>query len=160
MTVLSGNRIQTAQNGVAVVNLSNLGRVAVQTETDFLLEFKENSIKGNLNTGTVILNIPNGVMVNILTPNGEVTVPVEKTPATLTVSVTLDGTHAIIKQDQNRARSFLPFEPASRPANNWLLSLFALGGAGIGAALTAAFTSSSSSFTIIPTPPDVTTIVP
>lgn len=148
MTVLSGNRIETGPDGIAVVNLGQLGRATIQTESDFTLDLKPNAISGNLTIGTLIVNIPKGVAVNIKTPNGEVVVPMDQTPATLTVGITAEGTHAFIKRDQDRPRAFRPFEPARSSIGGFVFPLFALGAAG---AVLASF---------IPSAPVITPIAP
>lgn len=140
MTLLGGSRIETGPDGVVVANLGQLGRATVQTESDFTLDFRPNAISGNLNIGTVIINIPRGVAVDIKTPNGEVRVPVDQTPATLTVGITPEGTHAFIKRDQDRPRAFVPFEPTTGPPLGLVLPLFAAGTAGIIAAVTSFLT--------------------
>ncbi|HEX4948331.1 MAG TPA: hypothetical protein VFZ34_16775 [Blastocatellia bacterium] len=113
MTIARGSRIQTERDGTMVVSLGRLGRVAVQTETDFFLDFQDNSLKGNLTNGTVVINVANGVVANVVTPNGEINLPVEYTPATLTVGVTSQGTHAFVRREQDRPRSFRPVERSS-----------------------------------------------
>ncbi len=37
MTVFAGSRIETGPDGIAVANLGQLGRITIQTETDFTL---------------------------------------------------------------------------------------------------------------------------
>lgn len=139
MTLLAGSRIETGPDGIAVANLGALGRATIQTETDFTLDFKPNAISGNLTIGTIVINIPRGVAVNIKTPNGEVLVPMDQTPATLTVGISPEGTHAFIKRDQDRPRAFLPFEPASRPLGGFIFPLFAVGAVGAISALASFF---------------------
>ncbi|HEX4945138.1 MAG TPA: hypothetical protein VFZ34_00560 [Blastocatellia bacterium] len=150
MTVLSGNRLETGLDGLMSVNLGRIGRIAVQTATDFTLNFRENFISGDLPTGTIVVNIPNGTAVNIKTPNGEVMVPVEQTPAILTVGVSADGTHAFIKREQNQPRAFRPFEPSRQPIGGWVLPFLAVTGVGVASVLAA----------VVPTPPDVTPFIP
>ncbi len=71
LTVLSGNRIQTGKDGIAVINLGKLGRVKLQPETDLVLNFTDSAISGNLNTGLALVNASEGVAVNLQTPCGE-----------------------------------------------------------------------------------------
>lgn len=150
MTVLSGNRIETGIDGLISINLGKVGRVAVQTATDFLLNFKENSISGELTTGTVVVNIPNGISVNIKTPNGEVTVPTEQTPATLTVGVSADGTHAFVKRDQDRPRAFRTFDRTTPTLGGWVLPFLGVAGVIVPSILAV----------VLPDPPAVTTFIP
>lgn len=71
LTVLSGNRIQTGKDGIAVINLGKLGRIKLQPETDLVLNFTDSAISGNLNTGLALVNASEGVAVNLKTPCGE-----------------------------------------------------------------------------------------
>lgn len=118
-TVSRGSRIQTG-TGQAVVNLGQLGSLNIQAETDFLLDFQESALKGTLTLGTIVLNLPNDVVANIMTPNGEVAVPSDQNPATLTVSVNLEGTQAFVKREQERPRSFRPYETTANKSRGKL----------------------------------------
>ena len=119
MTVSRGSRIQTG-TGQAAINLGQLGRLNIQSETDFLLDFQESALKGTLTLGTIVLNLPNEVVANIMTPNGEVAVPSDQNPATLTVSVTPEGTQALVKREQERPRSFRPYETSANKSRSKL----------------------------------------
>lgn len=128
-TVARGSKIQTGEDGSATVNLNRLGNITVKLKSDFLLDYQENAIRGNLEIGTIEQTIGSGVAVNINTPNGEVAIPAGQTPAKLTVIVTPESTQAIVRQEEGLARSFRPFEPSqTRPRNQIAGELWADGG--------------------------------
>lgn len=138
MTVLPGSRIQTGQDGHAVLNLGGIGRITIQPETEILLDFTEGKLDGSLVAGNIVLNIPSGVVVNILTSNGEVTVLGEQSPSTLTVDLTENDLHSYYNREGNRSRTFLPYTQANRGILGWptlMNALFATGGVTSGAVI-------------------------
>lgn len=154
MTILPGSNFEVGKDGMAAVNLDRLGRVTVQSETNFLLNFNERTVGGRLALGTVVLNIPCGVDAIVNTPKGDVSFPLDQGPATLTVEVTPEGTRSSISRDANAPpcvpgalgapRAFGPFNPppAAPGLGNWVLPLFLVGGGGLGAALALALNNS------------------
>jgi hypothetical protein len=165
MTILRGSRIQTGNDGSAVVNLNRLGRVAAQPATEFQLDFQESAVNGNLTLGKVVQNIPGGVAVNFLTPNGSGNILANQTPAIMTITATPTDLDLLIKRDSSQtvggscgrelSRAFRPFEPAN--PIGWLIPLLAVGGVGVIAVVTSVVTSTPN---IVPLPPDLTPIVP
>lgn len=159
MTILPGSSFEVGKDGMAAVNLDKLGRVTVQSDTNFWLNFGERTVGGKLSLGTVVVNIPCGVDTVINTPKGDVTVPPDQGPATLTVEVTAEGTRSSISREANAVpctpaagrtssslgvpRAINPINPpAVPPLGGWMLPLFLVGGGGFGAALALAVNNS------------------
>jgi hypothetical protein len=84
MTVFSNNRIRTAGQGAAIVNLGKIGRIEFGPQTDMTLSFSPASICGELHSNSVVVSAPAGVAISIKTPEGMVTTDGKK-PAVLTV---------------------------------------------------------------------------
>jgi hypothetical protein len=84
MTVFSNNRIRTAGQGAAIVNLGKIGRIEFGPQTDMTLSFSPTSIGGELHSNSVVVSAPAGVAISIKTPEGMVTTDGKK-PAVLTV---------------------------------------------------------------------------
>jgi hypothetical protein len=84
MTVFSNNRIRTAGQGAAIVNLGKIGRIEFGPQTDMTLSFSQASIGGELHSNSVVVSAPAGVAISIKTPEGMVTTDGKK-PAVLTV---------------------------------------------------------------------------
>jgi hypothetical protein len=70
LTVLNGSRIRTTENGNAILNLGRLGRVTLGPEAELVLEASDNAIRGELVSGWMIMNAPQGVDVAIKTADG------------------------------------------------------------------------------------------
>ena len=166
MTILSDSNFEVGKDGMAAVNLDRLGRVTVQSDTNFLLRFKERTIGGDLSMGTVVLNIPCGVDALIKTPKGEITIPEDQGPLTLTVEVTPEGARSSSSRDVNappcvpgalgppRTPIINP-PPATPGLAGWVLPLFLIGGGGLGAALALAFSN-----TVVPPTAPATPVTP
>jgi hypothetical protein len=84
MTVFSNNRIRTAGQGAAIINLGRIGRVELGPETDMTLSFSRAGIGGELHSNNVVVSAPAGVAISIKTPKGMVVTDGKK-PAVLTV---------------------------------------------------------------------------
>jgi hypothetical protein len=84
MTVFSNNRIRTAKQGAAIVNLGKIGRIQFGPQTDMTLSFSQTSIGGELHSNSVVVSAPAGVAISIKTLEGTVTTD-GKEPAVLTV---------------------------------------------------------------------------
>jgi hypothetical protein len=70
LTVLNGSRIKTSENGSAILNLGQLGRITLGSEAELVLEASDNAIRGELVSGWMILNAPQGVDIAIKTADG------------------------------------------------------------------------------------------
>jgi hypothetical protein len=84
MTVFSNNRIRTAGQGAAIVNLGRTGRIEFGPEADMTLSFSRTSIGGELHSNNVVVSAPAGVAISIKTAKGMVTTDGKK-PAVLTI---------------------------------------------------------------------------
>jgi hypothetical protein len=84
MTVFNSNRIRTAGQGAAIINLGKTGRIEFGPETDMTLNFTRTSIGGELHSSNVVISAPAGVAISIKTAKGMVTTDGQK-PAVLTV---------------------------------------------------------------------------
>jgi hypothetical protein len=84
MTVFSNNRIKTAGQGAAIVNLGRTGRIEFGPETDMTLSFSRTGIGGELHSNQVVVSAPAGVAISIKTAKGMVTTDGQK-PAVLTI---------------------------------------------------------------------------
>jgi ferric-dicitrate binding protein FerR (iron transport regulator) len=73
-TIFSESVIATAENSVATVNLSKLGRVALLATSSLKLSFNEKSINGLLDNGTAHVSTVAGTSVNFTTKDGIVVV--------------------------------------------------------------------------------------
>lgn len=168
MTILPDSNFEVGKDGMAAVNLDRLGRVTVQSETNFLLKFDKDTIGGDLTRGTIVLNIPCGVEALVRTPKDEITIPADQGPLTLTVEVTPEGTRSSSSREVNAPpcvpgalgapRSFGPpiNPPPAPPAlGGWALPLFLVGGGGLGAALAVALSSS-----VFPVTTPATPVIP
>jgi hypothetical protein len=71
-TIFSNNRIRTAQEGTAIVNLGKFGRLRLGADTDLTLQFSPVQIAGELHSGRAVISAPSGVAISILTPRGTV----------------------------------------------------------------------------------------
>jgi hypothetical protein len=73
-TVFSDSLITTADNGIATVNLSKLGRVELAPSSSLRLSFTEKSIMGLLENGSASVSTLAGTSVNFTTKDGVVVV--------------------------------------------------------------------------------------
>jgi len=87
ITVFSESRVKTSPVGAATINLNKLGRVGLGPETELTLRFSEGLVGGMLHSGRVVINVPAGVKISLITAEG--TAATEgKTASALTVDVT------------------------------------------------------------------------
>jgi len=73
-TLFSDSIINTAENSVATVNLSKLGRLQLMPTSNLKLSFTEKSINGLLDNGTTHVSTLAGTAVNFTTKDGVVVV--------------------------------------------------------------------------------------
>jgi len=73
-TLFSDSIINTAENSVATVNLSKLGRLQLMPTSNLKLSFTEKSINGLLDNGTAHVSTLAGTAVNFTTKDGIVVV--------------------------------------------------------------------------------------
>jgi len=86
MTVFSNNRIRTAGQGAAIINLGRLGRIEFGPNTDMTLRFSRAGIGGELHSNQVVVSARAGVAISIDTAKGMVTTD-GRQPAVLTIYV-------------------------------------------------------------------------
>jgi hypothetical protein len=100
-TIFSGNRVGTAQEGRAIINLGKLGRVELGAETDLTLRFSTGQLSGELHSGRTLVSAPAGVVISISTAKGLVTTD-GRQAAALTVKV--DSRRAQVISHRGEAR--------------------------------------------------------
>ncbi len=71
-TIFTNSRVKTGANGVAVVSLGQQGRIELGSSTEISLQFSNGMVGGTLLGGKVIVSVPSGVNVNLITPDGSV----------------------------------------------------------------------------------------
>lgn len=72
-TVFSNNRVRTARQGAAIVNVGKLGRLELGAESDLTMQFSTANLGGQLHNGRVIISTPMGIAISISTSKGLVT---------------------------------------------------------------------------------------
>lgn len=73
-TFFSDSTIVTAADSTAMLNLGSLGRIELPANSSLTLSLSNNSLVGSLNAGRGFVSIPAGVVVNIATKDGLVSV--------------------------------------------------------------------------------------
>ena len=92
LVVLSNSRIKTAPEGIAAINLGNIGQVAVGRSGDLLLQYSSANISGKLSSGRVAITAPAGVSISISTDHGTI------------LSSSSKGTDVVIETEKGATR--------------------------------------------------------
>lgn len=67
LTVFNANRVKTAKQGLAALNLGKQGRIELGPETDLSLRLGQGIIGGQMTSGRMLVNVPAGVGLSVST---------------------------------------------------------------------------------------------
>lgn len=98
-TVFPGSRFTTAKGSQAIINLGEVGRVRLASETASLINFGEQKLEGTLEAGVITVSKPEGVAAVFSTKDGQV-VPDKDSAAVFTLDVTRGNT--VVKTEAGR----------------------------------------------------------
>lgn len=70
LTLISGGRVKTGDDGRATINLGRLGLVKLGPEAEMVLRFTSGEIRGELVAGWAVISAPKGVPVSVITRDG------------------------------------------------------------------------------------------
>src|SRR5262249_48572350 len=101
MSVFSCNRVRTAQQGAAIVNLGKLGRLGLGAERDLTLRFQAGQLGGELHSGRLEVSAGAGVAISVSTATGLVTTN-GRQAAMLTIEVSTGRWRVFAHQGESR----------------------------------------------------------
>jgi hypothetical protein len=69
-TIFSNSRVTTGDRGSAAISLGRRGRVELGARTELLLQFGSGTVGGELRAGRLVLSVPAGVQLSLITAKG------------------------------------------------------------------------------------------